>query len=153
MKEKTLTRHQFLTAEIFAYSYANYVNHLGIGHDRFERLMPNHAATLEQAVKENWEINRVAKTLSVDADTASSLIANTRDALKIVDARNPAFAFREAIMQLVAKASEEGLDSDDSVSNLVTQICYRASDLAHLLAADRSDLMSHCKELRREDTE
>ena len=115
--------------------------------------MPNHAATLEQAVKENWEINRVAKILSVDSDTASSLIANTKNALKIVDARNPAFAFREAIMQLVAKASEEGLDSDDSVSNLVTQICYRASDLAHLLAADRSDLMSHCKELRREDTE
>ncbi len=153
MKDKTLSRQQFLTAEIFAYSYANYANHLGIGNDRFENLMPDDAAKLELAVRENWGISRVAQTLAVDSDTASSLIANTKDALKIVDARNPAIAFREAILQLVTKSSQEGLDSDDAVGHLVTQVCYRVSDLAHLLAADGSDLMSYCKELRREIVE
>jgi hypothetical protein len=153
MEDKTLSRQQFLTAEIFAYSYANYADHMGIGNDRFENLMPDDAATLEKAVIENWEIARVAKTLAVDCDAASSLIASTKDALKIVDARNPAIAFREAILQLVTKSSEEGLDSDDAVSNLVTQVCYRVSDLAHLLAADGTDLMSYCKELRREIVE
>ena len=150
MDDKTLNRQQFLTAEIFAYSYANYAEHLGIGNERFEKLMPDDAAKLELAVNENWEITRLAKTLNVDADAASSLLASTKDAFKIVDAANPAIAFREAISQLVAKTSEEGLDSDDAVRNLVTQVCYRVSDLAHLLAADGTDLMSHCKGLRRE---
>lgn len=150
MNDKKLTRLQFLTAEIFAYSYANYANHLGIGHVRFEKLMPDDAVKLEQAVDENWDLTRLAKALDVDADTASALIASTKDALKIVDAGNPAIAFREAVTQLVAKASEEGLDSDDAVRNLVTQVCYRVSDFAHLLAADGTDLMSHCERLRRE---
>ena len=150
MNDKVLNRNQFLTAEIFAYSYANYADHLGIGNERFENLMPNDAATLELAVNEKWEISRLAKVLGIDSDTASSLIASTKDALKIVDAKNPAIAFREAITQLVTKTSEEGLNSDDAVRNLVTQVCYRVSDLAHLLAAEGTDLMSHCKELRKE---
>ena len=153
MDSKPLNRHQFLTAEIFEYSYANYADHLGIGHERFERLMPDDAAKLELAVNENWDITRLANALDVDADTASSLIASTKNALKIVDAANPAIAFREAITQLIAKASEEGLDSDNAVCGLVTQVCYRVSDLAHLLAANATDLMSHCEELRREPDE
>ncbi len=150
MDDKILNRQQLLTAEIFGYSYANYAEHLGVGNERFEKLMPDDAAKLELAVNKNWEVSRLAKTLNVDADTASSLIASTKDALKIVDAANPAIAFREAISQLVAKTSEEGLDSDDAVRNLVTQVCYRVSDLAHLLAADATDLMSQCEGLRRE---
>ena len=35
-----LSRAQFLAAEIFGYSYANYQDHLGIGNTRYERLMP-----------------------------------------------------------------------------------------------------------------
>lgn len=53
-------------AEIFKYCFANYRNHLGIGHLRFEKLMPDEAKLLLQAVKENWVIARVAQSLSVD---------------------------------------------------------------------------------------
>ena len=150
MADKTLTRIQFLTAEIFSYSYANYANHLGIGHERFERLMPKEAIKLERAVKEGWDISKVAKDLNVDTDTAASLLMQTKDALKVVDAKNPASAFRESIAQIVAKASEEGLDSDSAVSELVTQICYRVSDLRFLLNAAETDLKSLCEEFRRD---
>jgi len=150
MDNKTLTRNQFLAAEIFAYSYANYLNHLGVGNERFDTLMPDSAAKLEQAVNEGWDISRVASELDVDCDTAASLILNTKDAISIVDASTPSAAFRQAIEKLVSKASEEGLDSDDAIATLVTQVCYRVSDLAHLLAANGSALISHCGALRKE---
>lgn len=150
MNDKKLTRQHLLAAEIFSYSFANYANHLGIGNERFEKLMPDDASILELAVNENWEINRVATAFDFDTDTASSLITKTKNALKVVDAASPVIAFREAVGQLVSKASEEGLNSDDAVRDLVTQVCYRVSDLAHLLVADGTDLMSHCEAFRRE---
>ena len=150
MDHELLSRLQFLTAEIFAYSYANYANHLGIGHERFEKLMPDNALKLEQAVRENWNISRVADELDVDSDTAASLLASTRDAIKVVDAENPAAAFRESMTQLLTKAAEEGLTTDDAIKNVVTQICYRVSDLGYLLAAENSDLKTYCQEFRRE---
>ena len=115
--------------------------------------MPDSAAKLEQAVNEGWDISRVASELDVDCDTAASLILNTKDAISIVDASTPSAAFRQAIEKLVSKASEEGLDSDDAIATLVTQVCYRVSDLAHLLAANGSALISHCGALRKEPEE
>lgn len=150
MSDNILTRVQFLAAEIFSYSYASYADHLGIGHERFEELMPNAAKELELAVKEDWDIGRVAQTQNVDSDTAAFLLERTKKALKAVDSPNPALAFRETISQLVSKASEEGLDSDESVNELVAQICYRVSDLRFLMKADGSNLESLCAEFRRE---
>ena len=106
MSDKKLTRAQLLTAEIFSYSFANYANHVGIGHVRFEKLMPDSAAKLERAVNEEWNLSRTANELDVDTDTAAALLNSTRKALRVVDAANPASAFREAITQLVSNAAE-----------------------------------------------
>ena len=48
-KEIVMDRDHLLAAELFSYSFANYSNHLGIGHERFEKLMPQDAKLLERA--------------------------------------------------------------------------------------------------------
>ena len=100
--------------------------------------------------RENWNLTRVADEMDVDTDDAASMLASTRAAIKVVDAENPAAAFRESMTQLLTKAAEDGLTTDDAIKNVVTQICYRVSDLGYLLAADNSDLKTFCQEFRRE---
>ncbi len=56
-----LTRKQMLAAEVFGYSYDHYADHLGIGHERFEKLMPDDIDVLEQAEQEGWDAKRLAK--------------------------------------------------------------------------------------------
>ena len=148
MSNKKLSRMQLLTAEIFCYSFAHYADRVGIGKLRFDKLMPEDTVKLELALKENWNLTRTAKELEVDTDTAAALLASTRNALKVVDAANPAIGFREAIIQLVSDAADKGLNSDDDVKRLVEQICYRVSDLRFLLIADGSELKTYCKEFR-----
>ena len=150
MPDEHLTRQQLLAAEIFGYSYANYIGHLGIGNDRFDSMMPHDAAILEKAVAENWDLGRVARVLDVDTDNAAALLNATRDALAVVDAQNPTDAFRASVRKLVRDAAREGLTTDDSVEQLVIQICYRVSDLAHLLERDGNQLSRYCRHLRQE---
>ena len=150
MENKELSRHQLLAAEIFGYSYANYQDHLGIEHIRFDELMPQDAEKLETAVAEEWPIARVAEELEVDTDNAASLLESTRNAIRVVDAENPAESFRESVRRLIQRAASEGLNDDDSTEQLVIQICYRASDLAYLLEAEGNSLSRYCRHLRRE---
>ena len=150
MPELSLTRTQFLAAEVFSYSFANYRDHLGIGHVRFDQLMPEKALMLERAVAENWTITQVARAMEVDTDAAAAWIEGTRKALRIVDANNAADAFREAVRQVVETAVSEGFDDDSSIASLVTQICYRASDFACLLEAEGKTLSEYSEELWQE---
>ena len=144
------TRLQLIAAELFGYSYANYIDHLGIGNVRYESLMPQDAETLEKAVTNEWGLERVAESLSVDTDNAAALLTAARDAIDVVDAENPAEAFRTSVRQLVQRAATDGLDSDESVEQLVTQICYRVSDLSYLLKRDGSQLSRYSRHFRRE---
>jgi hypothetical protein len=150
MSDKFMSREQLLAAEIFGYSYANYLDHLGIGNVRFDSMMPKDAKTLEKAVAENWDLKRVAKELDVEADVAATLLTATRHAIEVVDAENPAEAFRNSVRQVVQRAATEGLDSDESIEQLVVQICYRVSDLSYLLKRDGNNLDRYCRHLRRE---
>ena len=150
MPKRKLTRVQLLAAEIFGYSYANYVDHLGIGNVRFDSLMPQDAKILERAVAEAWNLERVAEELDVDPDNAAALMSATRDALEVVDAENPAEAFRNSVRQILLHAGTEGLDSDEAIEQLVIQICYRVSDLSHLLRRDGNPLARYCRHFRRE---
>ena len=150
MSDKRLSRAQLLAAEIFGYSYANYVDHLGIGNIRFDKLMPTDAIKLEKAVAEDWPLSRVAQELETDTDNAADLMSATRDAFKVVEAENSAEAFRNAVRQVVERAVTEGFDESDAIENLVTQICYRAADLAYLLKAEGQHLSRYSRHLRRE---
>lgn len=150
MSNTHLTREQLLAAEIFGYSYANYVDHLGIGNVRFDELMPRYALKLEQAVAEDWPLMRVAEELDTDTDNAADLIKAAKDALRVMEAENPAEAFRQAVRQVVEQAVADGFDEPDAIEQLVTQICYRTSDLAYLLKSEGSSLSRYSRHLRRE---
>ena len=65
-----MDRLRLLAAELFGYSYANYADHLGIGNERYERLMPEAVATLETAEREGWSVLQVAEALKVDVERA-----------------------------------------------------------------------------------
>jgi hypothetical protein len=145
-----VNRAQLLAAEIFGYSFANYEDHLGIGNVRYERLMPEAAETLETAEREGWPTSKIAESLEVDVEQAEGLLDAFQRAREIVDAENAAEAFRNGVRFSIWDAVEEGLRDPESVEKLVTQICYRAADLAFLLEREGKTLSQYSRHLRRE---
>ena len=99
--------------------------------------MPEVARTLENAANENWSISRLAKELSVDSDEAEKLTAAFCRARQIVDAENPAELFRNAVRFSIQDAAHDGLKDAESIEDLVTQICFRAADLAFVLQIEK----------------
>ena len=145
-----MNRAQLLAAEIFGYSFANYADHLGIGNVRFERLMPQDAQTLETAEREGWPATKIAAALEVDIERAEEFLEAVQRAREVVDAENPAEAFRNGVRFSIWQALEEGLHDPESVEKLVTQICYRAADMAFLLERAGKTLSQYSRHLRRE---
>ncbi len=151
---ESLDRYHLLAAEIFGYSFANYRDHLGIENVRYEELMPRAAQLLERAVEEEWPVARVAKELypgeTVDDKEAQGFVNACKEALNVVDAENAAESFRNAVRLSIKRAVKDGLEGDDSVEDLVVQICYRVSDLAVLLDQEGQPLSRYSRHLRRE---
>jgi hypothetical protein len=145
-----MNRAQLLAAEIFGYSFANYADHLGIGNVRYERLMPEDAETLEMAEREGWPASKIAAALEVDIERAEELLEALQRAREVVDAENPAEAFRNGVRFSIWQAVEEGLRDPEAIEQLVTQICYRAADLAFLLERTGKTLSQYSRHLRRE---
>ena len=126
-----MNRYHLLAAETFGYSFDNYDDHLGIGHVRYETLMPDDARTLEKAEAEGSTIDRVAKAMEVDVEQApdnagvpprprSGRCGKPR---RVVPLGGPAS---------IELAVSEGLGDEPSIERLVKQICYRAADLGLL---------------------
>jgi hypothetical protein len=145
-----MDRYQLLAAEIYGYSYANYEDHLGIGNVRFDKLMPDVARTLECADTEGWSVDEVARALDVDADAAAKFLRAFRCARDVVDAENAAESFRCGVRQSIESAATKGLRDEASIERLVTQICFRAADLAFLLEQEGKSLSRYSQHLRRE---
>ena len=61
----------------------------------------------------------------------------------------PAASFRVSVRQLVHRASEKGLNTDQDIAHLVKQICYRVSDLSCLLEMNGESLSDYCQALRK----
>lgn len=139
---------QLLAAELFNYSYANYQDHLGIN-ERFDRLMPQTVRTLERAEREGWPLDELARELEVEPHHAEDLLKRLQDARSIVEAENPAEAFRNGVRQSIHLAMKLGLESDEDIEKLVGQICYRAADLAYLLKIEGNSLSRYSRHLRR----
>jgi hypothetical protein len=144
-----MNRYHLLAAEIYGYSYANYDDHLGVN-IRFDKLMPDDVKTLEKADAEGWPLERLARALEGKPDDAAAALAALRRAREVVDAANPAEAFRNAARQVIKSAVARGITDDDAIEKLVVQICYRAADLAFLLERDKTPLSRYSEDLRRE---
>lgn len=147
--DRTMNRTQLLAAELFNYSYANYQDHLGVN-IRFDELMPQTVSTLEKAEAEEWPLKELARELEVDSQQAEDLLERLQDAREVVEAENPAEAFRNGVRQSIHMAMESALESAEDIEKLVRQICYRAADLAYLLKAEGSSLSRYSRHLRRE---
>jgi len=148
---QSMTRDQLLAAEIFTYSFANYADHLGIGHLRFEKYMPATARTLEQAEKEGWSDERLGKAIKIEVSEVSEWRRRYRDAVEVVDAKSPAEAFRHAVRQALTFEFRKNQIGDAEIESAVQQICYRAADLSYLLDQSNKRLSDYSEELRRED--
>lgn len=147
---RTMTRTELLAAEIYGYSFYNYEDHLGIGNVRYDRLMPESAEVLERAVREAWLVSKVAAELETSEESAQDLVEGCQRALAVIDAENPAESFRTAVRFTVRDAVADGLSSEDEIEKLITQICYRAADLAYLLKLRGEPLSRYSRHLRRE---
>lgn len=145
-----LDRRHLLTAETFGYSYANYADHLGMGNVRFDKLMPEMVDTLEQAERQSWDEVHLARALEVPEDQGGSWREAYRRALTIVDAPTPAESLRRSVWFSIQDAVEGGLSDEGSAERLVTQICYRAADLAYLLDLEGESFSDYSEELREE---
>ena len=145
-----LTREQMLAAELYGYSYEYYADHLGIGNIRFEWLMPESVEILEQAIEEEWSHEEIAEALEVPETEVETWLRLYREAKAIVDAPTPAEGFRRGVRFSIQHALEEGLGDKASIERLVTQIGYRAADLAFRLDMERRQLSDYLDELRHE---
>ncbi|HID86529.1 MAG TPA: hypothetical protein EYP55_04015 [Anaerolineae bacterium] len=144
-----MNRKQLLAAETFHYSYAHYADHLG-GNIRFDKWMPRDVDTLERAEREGWDDTRLARALEVPEDRVEFWRESYRRAKDIVDAPTPAESFRRGVRYSIRDAVEEGLTDEKAIEQLVTQICYRAADLAYLLDLTDERLSDYSEELREE---
>lgn len=135
----------------FFYSYDNYDDHLGVN-KRFDRLMPEDARVLDNALDGPIDTTALAKQLKVDEDGLLELLMKAKNARKIVDARNLAEGFREAVKQSIEYAVKEGIHDDKAIAALAGQICYRAADLGFLLKQRGEQLAKYSEQLRSEQT-
>lgn len=147
--DRKLTREQLLAAEFFSYSYANYYDHLGVN-ERFDRLMPQRISILEAAERKKRPQQQIAEELGIPVDEVQKWMKGLREARLVVDAENPAEAFRNGVLQSIQYAVEKGLNGPKDIEQLAIQICYRASDLSYLLAAENKPLSRYSRLLRKE---
>jgi hypothetical protein len=139
-----------LAAEIFGYSYVHYWDHLLVGNARFLTLMPDDVDALAQAEVEGWDPARIAQALDVPENVVTGYQNGYREAVQIVDAPTPAEAFRRGVYYSIQHAIQEGLDQEGAVERLVTQIGYRAADLAFRLDMEGSRLSDYEEQLKEE---
>lgn len=147
MKYEKMNKIQLLAAETFAYSYANYADHLGVNL-RFDKYMPDDIKTIEKIVNNGGGAEKIAVKLEVDKEVADRLLSNYLEAKKIVSADNAVESFRLGVKKSILYALEEGLNSAEDIDNLVGQICYRTADLAYLLDMENKELSDYSEMLR-----
>ena len=138
-----------LAAEIFCYSYDNYIDHLGIN-IRFDSLMPHDAQILETSIKENWPLKKLTQELDVPHETALILRKRAIKAIQIVDAEIPVDSFKLSLKRSIENAMQDGLKSTKDIEKLVTQICYNAADLSVILKDKNHTLDQYSRHLREE---
>lgn len=141
-----MERIHLLAAEIFRYSYANYEGHLGADH-RFDKTMPEDAAMLETAVKEEWPVEKVAEKLDISNETANEVLHATFEAIEVVNAESPTDSFRKAVENTLRYALTVGIDNDEDIMRLVDQISYRAADLSYLLEMEDKKIADYSMSL------
>jgi len=147
MKYKGMSKKYLLAAVTFSYSYANYADHLGIN-PRFDEYMPNDIDVIEKVIDSGKGIKELATKLDVEEEVAQQILSSYTTAKDIVFAETAEASFRKGVKASILLSVESGLKSEEDIDNLVSQICYRASDLAYLLNLEEKELSDYSEALR-----
>ena len=113
--------------------------------------MPDRIDILEQAERDDWADPDLARELEIEQDAVPSWRQSLREAVHIVDAPTVAESFLRGVRLSIQHALEDGLEDSDSMEELVTQIGYRAADLAYVLDSQGQLLSEYAGELRGRD--
>lgn len=143
-----MSKRHLLAAETFSYSYANYADHLGIN-PRFDKYMPNDIDVIERVIKSNQGVKELAAQLEVGEEAAQQILSSYTTAKDIVLAKTAEASFRKGVKASILLSLELGLKSEEDIDKLVSQICYRASDLAYLLNLEEKELSDYSEALRK----
>ena len=143
-----MERKYLLAAEMFNYSYDNYIDHVELENLRFTKLMPEEALLVEQAEREGWSDGKLAKLADYKIEQIPRLREDYRRAIRIIEQETPADIYRQGVIESIKVALEQGLKTDEDVEDLAVQICYRAADLSVLLTDEGKELRQYSKELR-----
>ena len=141
-------RYTFIVIEIIPQSVSVSRIQIGIGNIRFDKLMPDDVDTLERAEREDWDDARLAEALGGEEEHVVHWRRSYQRAKSIVDAPTPAESFRHGVRFSIEDAVRDGLADEKQIEDLVTQICYRAADLAYLLDMGGERLSDYSRELR-----
>jgi hypothetical protein len=144
-----MERRHFLAAQIYGYSYTHYAENLEKENVRFTTLMPGEVDVLEQAEREDWEPNRLAEALGIEADKVSLWQDLYQASKHIVDAGTCVDSFRASIRSILKAAASESLDEDEVVERIAAQICYQTADLGYLLDQENRRLSDYGNRLRQ----
>ncbi len=147
---REMKRVHYIAAEVFGYSYDNYQDHLEGGNACFTRYMPDDISTLERAAGESWDRKRLAKALAIGEDKVEGWLRACREGKDSVDTPDPVQAFRKGVGYSIKHALEGGLEDEDSIQRLITQICYRVADLGSLIKHSGKQLADYSEKLRDE---
>src|SRR2546427_13191358 len=112
--------------------------------------MPEDVEPLEPAGGEGGPAATIAAALEVDVERAEELLEAFQRAREVVDAENPAEAFRNGVRFSIWHALDEGLGDPEAIEKLGTRICYCAANLAFLLEREGKALSRYPRHLRRE---
>ena len=143
-----MERVHYLAAEIFGYSYDHYQEKIEMRHIRFTKYMPEDVKVMELAEKENWSDEELADKLDIDLDKAVDYEKALINAKRIVDAENAMRSYIEGIKESIDSVVESGIENEQDINKLVSQILYRTADFGFLLKNEGDELWQYSEMLR-----
>lgn len=143
-----MERVHYLAAEIFGYSYDHYQEKIEMGHTRFTKYMPEDVMVMELAEKTNWSDKELADKLDIDLDKAVDYKKALINAKRIVDAENSMKSYIEGVKESIDSVVESGIENEQDINKLVSQILYRTADFGFLLKNEGDELWQYSEMLR-----
>jgi DNA-directed RNA polymerase specialized sigma subunit len=143
-----MNRIQYLSAEIYGYSYDNYQEKVEMRHVRFTKYMPQTIKILEKAELKPISDADLAKKLEIEIDKIEEWKEVYKSAKMVVDAGNAGDSFKIGIKETVKNFVEEEKMNEEKINELVEQILYRTADFGFLLKRENKEISDYSEMFR-----
>lgn len=128
-----MRRYDYISAEMYGYSYEKYQDKIDVQNRRFTHIMPSTVKLLEQAIKESWIDEKIARKLEIEIDKVNDFKESYRRAIKIVDENTAYLKFEAGIKDTINTVLKDHEITDELKEALIEQLLYRARDYSFLL--------------------